>query len=397
MKIGVDIRVLMDEYYSGVSQYAANLLNAIFTLDSNNEYKLFYNSWKNLDERLKSWNRNNSKVIGSHIPNKIFNYLGQKIFKEPKIDKILGGVDVFWSPHFNFSSFNKKTKKIITVHDLSFLRYPEFFDIRKNIWHKALNVKKVLRGADKIIAVSESTKNDIIELVGVSSEKIQVIYSGNNAVRKEMDEKEKENFNYEVANFLAKNKLSGRLILCLGTIEPRKNLVGLIKAYNLLRAKDEASGAKKFVDLRLVLAGANGWKNKKIYVERDLSPYKDDIIFLGYINQREKEILYASSSVFAYPSYYEGFGFPPLEAMTYGLPVICSNISSLPEVVGDAAVMINPFEIGEITDALEMVLNDESLRKLLIEKGLVRAQFFTWQKTAGEYLEVFKNLVNIVK
>jgi len=382
MKIGIDARVLMDEYYSGVSEYAANLLNAIFALDSDNEYKLFYNSWENLDKRFKTWNRSNVKVIGSHIPNKIFNYLGQRIFSSPKIDRTLGGVDIFWSPHFNFTSLDKKTKRIITVHDLSFLRYPEFFSLRKNIWHQALGVKKILKEADIIVAVSENTKQDIVELVGIAPEKVRVIYSGNNVIKKEIEAKD----------FLIKNNLTGRLALYLGTIEPRKNIAGLISAYNELRNKDKREGSNKFSDLKLVLAGANGWKNRNIYAEWNKSPYKNDIIFLGYISQKEKEILYASSAVFVYPSYYEGFGFPPLEAMTYGLPVICSNVSSLPEVVGEAALMINPFETGEITNALEIILSDEALRQSFIKKGYVRASMFTWEKTAQEYLKVFKEL-----
>ncbi len=392
MKIGVDARVLMDKYYSGVSQYAANLLNAIFALDSDNEYKLFYNSFKNLDERFRPWSRANSQVIGSHVPNKIFNYLGQKIFSYPKIDKKLGGVDVFWSPHFNFTNLKKETKRIITVHDLSFLRYPEFFSTRKNIWHKALGVKKIIKEADVVIAVSENTKNDIIELVGVAPEKIRVVYSGNNIVKKDLSENEKNIFNKEVAEFLTKNNLTGRLALYLGTIEPRKNISGLIIAYNALRDKDKLEGINKFRDLKLVLAGASGWKNKQIYAEWKKSPYKNDIIFLGYISKKEKEFLYASSAVFVFPSYYEGFGFPPLEAMTYGLPVICSNISSLPEVVADAALIINPFEPKEISEALEIILSNEFLRESFIKKGYERAKIFTWEKTAQEYLKIFKEL-----
>ncbi len=380
MKIGVDIRVLMDEYYSGVSEYAANLLSAIFLIDSNNEYKLFYNSWRNLDERLSSWQRPNAQVIGRHIPNKIFNYFCQKIFARPKIDSVLGGVDVFWSPHFNFTSLSKKTKKIITVHDLSFLRYPEFFSVRKNFWHKALGVKKILRSADKIIAVSENTKNDIIELTGVSPDKIRVIYSGNNAIKKEVSESDAQ-------EFFSKHKLSGRIVLYLGTVEPRKNVSGLIRAYNDLRVKGE-----KYNDLKLVIAGASGWKNKKIYKEWSLSPYQNDIIFLGYISEKERNILYNKSTVFVYPSFYEGFGFPPLEAMTNALPVICANVSSLPEVVADAALMINPFKPEEITSALEMILTNNDLRQTFINKGLARAQFFSWEKTAQKYLEVFKEL-----
>lgn len=380
MKIGVDIRVLMDEYYSGVSEYAANLLSAILALDKDNHYKLFYNSWHNLDKRLSSWQREKTVVYGSHIPNKIFNYFYQKIFAYPKIDSFLGGVDLFWSPHFNFTSLESKTKKIVTVHDLSFLRYPEFFSVRKNIWHRALNVKKNLRLADKIIAVSENTKNDIIELVGISPEKVQVIYSGNNAVKGIFTE-------CEGTDFFNKHKLNGRIALYLGTVEPRKNIGGLITAYNFLR-----SGSGEFADVKLVIAGANGWKNKKIYHQWSLSPYKDDIIFLGYISQKEKDILYSKSSVFVYPSFYEGFGFPPLEAMTNGLPVVCSNVSSLPEVVGSAALMINPFKPEEIVTAIIMILNDASLRQNLTAKGFAQIKKFSWEKTAEEYLKVFKEL-----
>jgi len=380
MKIGVDIRVLMDEYYSGVSEYAANLLSAILAFDNKNEYKLFYNSWHNLDNRLSIWNRANARIDGSHVPNKIFNYFYQKIFAYPKIDNFLGGVDLFWSPHFNFTSLEAKTKKITTVHDLSFLRYPEYFSFRKNIWHRALNVKKNIRSADKIIAVSENTKNDIIELVGVSPEKVQVIYSGNKAVKGIFTES-------EGTDFFNNHKLNGRLILYLGTVEPRKNIGGLITAYNFLR-----SGSVEFADVKLVIAGANGWKNKKIYRQWSLSPYKNDVIFLGYISQKEKDILYSKSSIFAYPSFYEGFGFPPLEAMTYGLPVVCSNVSSLPEVVGNAGIMINPFKPEELATAIKMILSDDSLRQNLIVKGFAQIKKFSWEKTAEEYLKVFKEL-----
>ncbi len=380
MKIGVDIRVLMDEYYSGVSQYTANLLTAILAADKKNNYKLFYNSWDNFDKRLSIWRRDNASVIGSHIPNKIFNYLCQSVLSYPKIDKILGNVDIFWAPHFNFSSLGAKTKKILTVHDLSFLRYPEFFSFRKNCWHKALRVKNILRAADKIIAVSENTKNDIIELVGIAPEKIKVIYSGNNAIKKIVDIERAD-------KFLQSHNISGRLILYLGTIEPRKNIIGLIAAYEALRTKNP-----ELNDVKLLLVGAKGWKNNQTYSKWKKSPYKKDIIFLGYINEEERDILYAKSSVFAYPSFYEGFGFPPLEAMTYGLPVVCSNVSSLPEVVGAAAITVNPYESGEISDALRLVLTDQPLRELLIRRGYEQASKFTWERTASEYLDIFENI-----
>lgn len=391
MRIGVDIRVLMDKYYSGVSEYAANLLSAILAADKISDYKLFYNSYRDLDEKLKLWNRENARVIGTHIPNKIFNYIFQKIFHYPKLDRVLGGVDIFWSPHFNFTQLSGSSsglKKIITVHDLSFLRYPEFFSARKNFWHQALAVKSALLAADAIIAVSENTKNDIIELTGVKPEKISVIYSGNNLLKREVNEAEKK-------EFLAKRGLSGRLILYLGNIEPRKNIEGLIAAFNLLRSQDAqlaGEGGSRLIDVKLILAGASGWKNRQIFAAWQKSPYKNDIKFLGYINKTDQAVLYSLSSVLAYPSYYEGFGFPPLEAMTYGLPVVCSNNSSLPEVVGNAALTINPFKVEEITDALKIILTDEVLRQHLITRGQEQAQNFSWEKAAKEYLQVFRNV-----
>lgn len=380
MRIGVDIRVLMDEYYSGVSQYAANLLEAILAQDVQNEYRLFYNSFKPAWERLQRFERANARLLGSRLPNKVFNYLGQKLISRPRLDCFLGGVDVFWSPHFNFSSLQQGTRSVVTVHDLSFLRYPSFFSWRQNLWHRLLNVKKILRRADTIVAVSESTKNDIIELVGVASEKIVVIYSGDNASGKRAAVN--GDFRKQADNFLSLKGLSGRFILFVGTIEPRKNVSGLITAFDRLKQQPELA------DLKLVLAGGRGWRTKKIYDRWQESPYRDDIVFLGYVSATEQDYLYSRASAFAYPSFYEGFGLPPLEAMSWGLPVICSNVSSLPEVVGEAAVMINPFSPSEIAAALSEVLLDQSLAALLSKRGLERSCLFSWEKTARQYLEV---------
>ena len=382
MRIGVDIRVLMDKYYSGISEYTANLLMAILKLDRDNEYKLFYNSYQNISERLDKWNGPNSKVINLRYPNKIFNYVLQKIFGYPRLDRVLGGVDVFWSPHFNFTSLSGSEsglQKIITVHDLSFLRYPQFFSGRKNFWHKALGVIKTLRAADRIVAVSENTKNDIIELAGVAADKVKVIYSGNN-VTKKIWPKEK------VRACLNKLSVSGPFILYVGNIEPRKNISGIIKAYNQLRNELGNDGN----NISLILAGAPGWKDSQIRDDWRASPYQDQIKFLGYVDQTEKEILYSRAAIFVYPSFYEGFGFPPLEAMTYGVPVVCSNVSSLPEIVGAAGLMINPDKIEEIAAAIKLILTDAELRQHLVSSGYERAQLFSWDKAAQEYLELFK-------
>lgn len=373
MNIGVDIRVLMDKHYSGISEYTANLLSEILRQDKNNLYKLFYNSSKGRDSRLEIWAKDNSELFATKYPNKIFNYLLQKMFSCPKLDRILGGTDVFFSPHYNFLNISRKSKLVLTIHDLSFLRYPNFFSWRKNIWHRALNVKKLLNRADVIVAVSNNTKNDLIELLNIPENKIKVIYSGNNYCGPSVvsDAKKIEGKNY---------------ILSVSNIEPRKNVCGLIAAYNDLRTRCPD------LDYQLIFVGAKGWKNKKIFKDWKKSPFKDDIKFVGYIEKIEKETLYSNAKLFVYPSFYEGFGFPPLEAMHFDVPVVSSNVSSMPEVLGDAALLVDPFKVQEISEAMEILITNQDLRQKYIQKGRERAKIFTWEKTALEYIKIFKEL-----
>lgn len=385
MKIGIDIRVLMDKNYSGVSKYVANLLLALFKQErSANSYNLFYNSSKNIKDRLSVWQNDFSQIKSLSWSNKIFNYFLQKTLSWPKLDLFLGEPDIFWSPHFNFSSFSKssKTKKVITVHDLSFLRHPEFFSWRKRFWHSALGIKKILNQADGIVAVSENTKNDLIELLGINENKIRVIYSG-------LNQSVPTNKIIPISNFFPKLNLDSGYLLYLGNIEPRKNLVNLIKAYELWRL----NSSKENKNLPLVLAGAKGWRVKSIFSAWRKSEFKDDIYFLGYVNDEIQKSLYQHAKLFIYPSFYEGFGFPPLEAMAHSLPVITSNVSSLPEVVAEAALIIDPNKISEIAEAIEIILKDHNYRQNLIIKGLKRVEFFSWEEVAKKYLIYFDDLL----
>ncbi len=387
MKIGVDARVLMDKQYSGVSEYAANLLSVILRQDSINEYRLFYNNRRPQEEKLSPWKNNNSGIKGLHYPNKFFNYFLQKVLGWPKIDLFLGNADIIFSPHLNFLRVSDKAKLVVTVHDLSFLRYPEFFSRRKNFWHGALGVKKLLARADRIVAVSKNTKHDLVEILGLPEEKIKVIYSGNN-FHEVAEQNQFQVKNSGLSNsFLNKHSLKPGFILFLGNVEPRKNIIGLIRAYELL--------CKRCPDLagkQLVIAGRRGWKSRRIFAAGKSSAYKSDIKFLGYVSKQEKEILYQSAGIFVYPSFYEGFGFPPLEAISFGLPTVSSNVSSLPEVLGKAAILVDPYNTAEISDAIEIALTDEVMRTRLISLGKERAQTFSWEKTAQAYLELFKEL-----
>jgi len=363
MKIGVDIRVLMDKQYSGVAEYSSILLRTILKQSQTDDFSLFYNSHHDLRARIGHFDHPNLKIIKKKYPNKLFNYFLQQFFAWPKLDKIIGGSDVFWSPHINFSSFSDEAKHVLTIHDISFLRYPD-----------------LVNRATKIVAVSENTRQDIIELLQVPEDKVQTIYSGVNKIKSLTTPTEEK-------VFFLKHDLGKRFIFYLGTIEPRKNVAGLICAYNLFRDENI-----KLVDVQLVIAGAKGWRNREIYRAWEQSPYRHDIKFLGYVSAKEKELLYQRAEVFVYPSYYEGFGLPVLEAMERGLPVITSNVSSLPEVVGLAAITLNPYDINDIAKALSLVINSDSLKKTLIESGRKQSQLFSWEKTAQEYIELFKSL-----
>jgi len=377
MKIGIDIRTLMDAHYSGVSEFTFNLLTNLFAIDKENQYKIYYNSGKDITAHLPKFNQSNVELIYTSYPNKIFNYLFLKIFKYPKIDQLLD-VDLFFTPHIGFVALSGKTRSIITIHDLSFLRYPKVFSFRKNFWHYMVNAKKLVNEFDEVVAVSHHTKKDLVEICKVQPEKVKVIHLGIGEDLKVIV-KEDERLN----QIKTKYGLPDKFILFLGTVEPRKNIEGVMRAFELYRKENSGT------EIKLVIAGARGWKSESIYKLWERSEYKNDIYFIGYVDRKDKVYLYNLASIFVYPSFYEGFGFPPLEAMACGLPTITSYNSSLAEVVADAAILVDPFNIQEISTAMSQLLSNQLLYNKYKDGGLIRAKDFTWQKTAEGYLGLF--------
>lgn len=378
MKIGIDARSLMDRQYSGVSRYAYELIREILKQDGANKYLLFYNSGSNIADRMPKFD--NVRLTSTRYPNKLFNYFFQKLCQYPKIDKILGGVDIFFSPHINFTSLSSKAKEVLTVHDVSFLKYPEFFSIRKNIWHWALDFKKRLLRADKIVAVSDNTKDDLVKILNINPEKILVIHSGISDNFRKLDQEDEA-----LKRIRDKYNLPAKFILFLGTLEPRKNIAGLI------RALDQASQSRELDDFELIIAGGSGWKKKEILQTAKNIKAQDKVRFIGYVPEEDKVYLYNLASIFAYPSFYEGFGFPPLEAMASGTPVLSSANSSLLETLGEAALLVDPSNISDIAQGLKCLARDERLRNRLIDKGFVQAGKFNWQKSASQTIELFNN------
>lgn len=418
MNIGIDIRILGKGRRTGVEDYTINLLSHLLPLDPvplmgkrrRIRYKLFHNSLRKPKLDYPFLKLPSVKIKRLRIPNRALD-LFLRFLRFPKLDKILKGVDIFLSPHFLLAPVSKKVKTIIIFHDLSFIRFPEFFSLPKLLWHKFIYPKKQAQKADLIVAISESTKEDLINLYGIKKEKIKVIYPG---IDKKFRPIEKDNPNLDRVRKkygLPDNLPAGKagFILYFGTIEPRKNILGLIRAFEQLKKQPHLEGRVEwlgfegrvksdkrdffdFPSLKLVIAGIKGWLYNEVFEKVKKSQFQKDIIFTDFIDEEDKPYLYNLAQAFIYPSFFEGFGLPPLEAMACGVPTIVSNKSSLPEVVGQGAIMIDPCNVDEISLAIKEVLENKNLREYLKKQGLERSKNFNWENTAKEFLKLFKIL-----
>ena len=381
MNITIDIRCLMHPNYSGVGEYAFNLLNNLFQIDDQNDYQLFFNAKQDVSPILPPFNFPNVKFYGFNYPNKLFNF-SLSFLRTPKLDRLIPNMDIFFAPNLNFAALTGKTKKIITVHDLSFEFYPHFFSVKRQLWHKFIKPKKLIDSFDRIIAVSKNTKNDLVDLYHIPSEKIKIIYSGiDHNLYQPLDKND-----LKFKQLKNRYQLPEKFILFLGTLEPRKNVTGIIEAFNLLKAN-----YPQFSDLFLIIAGEKGWHFEKIFELAKNSPFTKQIFYLDYINRQEKPLLYNLAEIFIFPSFYEGFGFPALEAQACGLPVIASANSSFSEILGASAFLVNPDHIEELASSLYQILSNQELRQGLVNKGLENSQRFSWDKCAKETLDYILN------
>ncbi|MFQ5813782.1 MAG: glycosyltransferase family 4 protein, partial [Anaerolineae bacterium] len=264
---------------------------------------------------------------------------------------------------------------VVTIHDLSFLLYPESFK-RSKRFYLSLFTRLSARQARCIIAVSKSTKRDVVRLLGVSPDKVEVVYSGVDDVFHPLAED-------QVAAFRSKRGLPERFILFVGTIEPRKNVTRLIEAFAALRPCDLAN-------LKLVIGGAKGWFYHNVFARVEELGLEGDVVFPGYIPVSELPLWYNAAELFVYPSLYEGFGLPLLEAMACGTPVVAANTSSLPEVVGEVGLTVDPLDVEGLAEAMRRALGDEVLRQEMRDRGLQRAKGFSWTKTAQETVQVYR-------
>lgn len=369
MKIAIDLRSLSSGSISGVENYVVNLLAVLLPRDKQNSYTLFYNSFK--QEYIGEFDYVNARLVHTKYPNKILN-AGLK-FKFITLERIIGEFDWLFMPNLNQYNISPKVKLALTVHDLSPVIAPEFYDTKRRLWHNFLNYKKAFERANVIFAVSEYTKTDLQRVFNVPESKIKVVYPG-------LDHKQ---FHAGVPTEKVRQArnlygLPGEYVLFLNTTEPRKNLENVLKAF-------EAWNSSAY----LVIVGKPGWKYKQIVRALKQSKKSAKIKYIGYVEEDHKPALIKLSSALIYPSFYEGFGFQPLEAMALGVPVIASSVTAVPEVVQDAGLLVNPYDISEIAAALGQITKNEQLRKNLTEKGIARASQFSWEITAENILKNF--------
>jgi len=382
MRIGIDISTVLNHGQDiGSGRYIINLIRNLLKIDKENTYALTgrYATGEHLPviHALKS----------NYPENKIKLYLYQTTSKKLKLwDKLrfpavefLGfRADIIHCPDFLIPPTLSRNI-VLTIHDLAFIRFPEFnFDwfIKKY----SGEVKKNAYISKKIIADSESTRNDIVSFFGIDPAKVEVVYLAADNIFRKLSEKEK---NMDV---LKKYKINKKYILSVGTIEPRKNFAALIRVFNNIKQSKTGSGYK------LVIVGRTGWKSEVTYQERENSPYRDDILFTGRIPDQDLVQIYNQAELFVYPSFFEGFGLPPLEAMSCGLPVIAFNTSSLKEVVGDAGILVTAGDESKLENQLLHVLENEVVKEELSTKSLIRVKKFSWEETAQKTLDIYNKI-----
>lgn len=378
MNIGVDIRSIMYGNYTGIGEYTYQLLDHVFRIEHDADYFLFCNSKK--PTRLPSWESKRVSVTKFGYSNKAL-HASLLAFGFPKLQEMTErerGIkfDRVFLPNQNFFRPRATDRLTITVHDLSFVRFPNFFPRMHRLWHHAVNLRGLVEQAEQVIAVSEHTAQDLQVLWGVPEKKIHVSYPGLDPMfllGAGRDDEVKRKYD-----------LPESYLFFLGTLEPRKNCEAVIQAFDRL--------ATKHPRLHLVLAGGWGWETQGIKHALAVSPHRDRIRLLGYVDRQDKPALYRLATVFCYPSFYEGFGFPVLEAMSQGCPVVTSTTSSLPEVSGNSALCVPPHDTAALTDAIDAVLQSPASFQKMVDTAKVRSEQFRWDATAKRFITLISQV-----
>ncbi|OQA36764.1 MAG: Capsular glucan synthase [Parcubacteria group bacterium ADurb.Bin326] len=394
MRIGIDCRTILNPNggeLAGVGHYTYYLVKNLLLIDKENEYVLFFDN--NFSD-FEQFEAPNVKIVKlpfyqykKYLPITYSQMLISAFFAREKLDLLHSPANVI--PLFY------RWPAVVTIHDLAIYKFPDFFPsgriLKQSFATKVLVPDSVSR-AKKVIAVSQNTKDDIVDIFGIPENKIEVVHEGVISHGKNCPNQA------SFASVREKHNLSERYLLFVGSIEPRKNLIALVKAFKNYKLSEGENAS----DLELVFAGGKGWKNEGVFeaikeANQILSAKGDveSIKYLGYVSLADKLSLIAHATAFVFPSFYEGFGLPVLEAMSMSTPVVASNASSVPEITGkDGAILVDPYKESEIQDAISQIISDEGLREQLAIKGHNRAQEFTWRRCAEKTLAVYLEAVS---
>jgi len=384
MRIAIDASKAINET-AGVARYTRELTKNLINLYEEDYFLVLFNYFKNRDAKNKLVDNllhgaNNAKHKIYHIPGDF----KEKLLSLPisVLNPIIKNYDIYHAPEFLSFDFGLKIPQVLTVHDLTFAKFP--YHLGKVLSDKYNNLQReACKRASAIVCVSKATKNDIIKYYKINPNKITVTYLGTDKIFQPVKDKQ------DLEKILVKKyDVVFPYILFVGTIEPRKNLVNLIKAYDEYALKNEKKS-------HLVIVGKKGWNSKEF--DRALTNLKNKnyIHIFENISDNDLVYFYSGAQSFCYPSLYEGFGIPVLEAMSYGLPIITSNTSSLPEVGGNAAYYVNPENINKLSQAIEKISNNEILRREMSKKSLAQSKKFSFEKCAKETYDVYKKIQNL--
>ncbi len=370
MRIGIDTRLAYYQPQGGIAQYTLRLIQAFGRMGAPDEFVVLHN-WKDQPSAIVPPLTNAHHKIRTHQLFTPSHHRFEQWTLPPEL--FLARINLLHSPDF-IPPFWRHCPVVITVHDLAFQLYPHLLTHESAAYYG--QIERAVQSADHIIAVSEATRRDIVRLLGVSEKKITVIYEAADPIFRPINNPRL------IQSVLSKYQLRQPLVLFVGTIEPRKNIPVLLRAFRQLLDHYK-------VKAQLVLAGRRGWLADSVFALMKELELGEDVKYLGPVPATELVALYNAAQLFVMPSLYEGFGLPPLEAMACGTPVIVSRGSSLPEVVGDAGLHVNPKDQSELAVLMRRVLEDRKLRRELRQAGIRRAQMFSWDRAARETLDVY--------
>jgi glycosyltransferase involved in cell wall biosynthesis len=375
MLIGIDASRATWQERTGTENYSLHLIRHLLALEGDHCYRLYFNhpppmelfpTTDDLELQVMPFPR-----LWTHLR------LSWEMARQPP--------DVLFVPAHVLPLVHPQSS-VVTVHDLGYLHYPEAHRLLDRLYLD-FSTRYNARAARRVIAVSQATKDDLVQHYGIEPDKITVVHSGYDETMQPVEDKA------TIEKVKARYGIGGDYVLYVGTLQPRKNLGRLLEAYAMVRK--QANDTRKGEAPCLVIAGRKGWLYDQIFRQVEELGLETEVIFPGYVPQGDLPALLSGARLFVFPSLYEGFGLPVLEAMACGTPVLCSNVASLPEVAGEAALLVDPLDVKSIAEAMNRLLGDEELRSHLVERGYQQVRRFSWERCARETLAVLEESMSV--